>query len=510
MTKNTHDPANGHRPAENRARPRQLFEGLTDVCFALDSELRFTFWNPASEELVGIPEEAALGQSWPDLFPLDTECGKTAAEALRRVLLNRTTERSLLHYLRRGKRLCLDASAYPNPDGVTVIARDITERRHLEEAWQQEKEKAQRYLDIVGTIVVAIAADQTVSLINQAGCRLLGYSEAEIVGRNWFDHFLPEPVRRQVKQVFAQLTAGVVQPVEYVENAVLTRSGEERIIAWHNTLLKDPGGRISGTISSGDDITERQRAEAAFLKSEQRVRRLNENILNMVLVLSHDIRGPLVAMASILKLLLRGVYGKLDQSPANTVQDLLSRCVRLRGTAEDYLGKASIVGGALDMEREELDLRQDIIDAVLEELADEITRQEMVIDNRLGAIPAGSIAISANKTWLKAVYRNLFTNAVKYGGKGCTLSFGFELRESHYLLNVYNSGRPIAEEDREKLFVRFGRIGSSAGPTPDGVGLGLCLCREIILEHGGEIWYEARPDGSNFVFTISRENAGKA
>jgi signal transduction histidine kinase len=131
------------------------------------------------------------------------------------------------------------------------------------------------------------------------------------------------------------------------------------------------------------------------------------------------------------------------------------------------------------MEREELDLRQDIIDAVLEELADEITRQEMVIDNRLGAIPAGSIAISANKTWLKAVYRNLFTNAVKYGGKGCTLSFGFELRESHYLLNVYNSGRPIAEEDRDKLFVRFGRIGSSAGPTPDGVGLGLCLCRAI-------------------------------
>ena len=48
------------------------------------------------------------------------------------------------------------------------------------------------------------------------------------------------------------------------------------------------------------------------------------------------------------------------------------------------------------------------------------------------------------------------------------------------------------------------------GPTPDGVGLGLCLCREIILEHGGEIWYEARPDGSNFVFTISREDECEA
>ncbi len=92
------------------------------------------------------------------------------------------------------------------------------------------------------------------------------------------------------------------------------------------------------------------------------------------------------------------------------------------------------------------------------------------------------------------------------GAKGCTISFGFERRESHYRLNVYNSGRPIAEEDREKLFGGFERIEPLEGPTPDGAGLGLSLCREVIFEHGGEIWYAARPDGSNFMFTISTEN----
>jgi len=79
----------------------------------------------------------------------------------------------------------------------------------------------------------------------------------------------------------------------------------------------------------------------------------------------------------------------------------------------------------MEMEREVLDLRQDILDVVLEELADDITRREIVIDNRPGAIPSGSITISANKTWLKAVYRNLFTNAVKYGGKGVHHLFWF-------------------------------------------------------------------------------------
>jgi two-component system, OmpR family, phosphate regulon sensor histidine kinase PhoR len=510
MTGTTHDQTGSAWPVETRARRRQLFEGLTDVCFAMDADLRFTYWNKASEELVGIPEEEVLGKSWHDIFPPTTECVKTAAEAYRRVLLKRTSEGFIISHLGGGRRLFLDVNAYPNKHGVTVIARDITERRRAEEVLQQEKERAQRYLDIVGTMVVAIDADQTVSLINQAGCRLLGYREAQILGKNWFDHFLPEPLREHFRKVFVQLMAGIVEPVEYVENSVLTRSGEERTIAWHNRILKDKRGHITGTISSGDDITERKRAEAALFESEQRVRRLNEHILNMVMVLSHDIRGPLVAIASILKLMLRGAYGKLDQSLANTVQDLLSRCARLLGTAEDYLGKASIVGGSMEMEREVLDLRQDIIDAVLEELADDITRREIVIDNRLGAIPSGSIAISANKTWLKAVYRNLFTNAVKYGGKGCTISFGFEQCESHYRLNVYNSGNPIGEKDRAKIFSRFERLEPSEGPTPDGVGLGLCLCREIIREHGGEIWYEARPDGSNFVFTISREDPDEA
>jgi PAS domain S-box-containing protein len=510
MTGNTHDQMGSAGPVETRARRRQWFEELTDMCFAMDADLRFTFWNKASEKLVGIPEEEVLGKSWHDIFPPITECVRTATEAYRRVLLKRTSEGFIINHLGRGRRLCLGVSAYPSPHGVTVIARDITERRRVEEALQQEQEKAQRYLDIVGTMVVAIDTDQTVSLINQAGCRLLGYSEAQILGKNWFDHFLPGPVREHTRKVFVQSMAGIVEPVEYVENTILTRSGEERTIAWHNRILKDKMGRSTGAISSGDDITETKRAEATLLESEQRVRRLNEHILNMVMALSHDIRGPLVAIASILKLMLRGVYGKLDQSPANTVQELLSRCTRLLGIAEDYLGEASIVGGPMEMEREMLDLRQDIIDAVLDELADDITMREIVIDNRLGAIPAGSIPIRANKTWLKAVYRNLFINAVKYGGKGCTISFGFEQRESHYRLNVYNSGRPIAEGDREKIFDRFERIEPLEGATPDGVGLGLCLCREIILEHGGEIWYEARPDGSNFVFTISREDECEA
>jgi PAS domain S-box-containing protein len=370
------------------------------------------------------------------------------------------------------------------------------------EALQESEKRYRRLFESARDGILILDADTgKVVDVNPFLLQLLGYSYEAIWGQHIWELGVFKDIAAS-KDAFKALQDN--EYIRYDDLPLETLDGRPIAVEFvSNIYLVDNTKVIQCNIR---DITERKRG-AALLESEQRVRRLNEHILNMVMALSHDIRGPLVAIASILKLMLRGAYGKLDQNPANTVQDLLSRCARLLGTAEDYLGKASIVGGSMEMEREVLDLRQDIIDAVLEELADDITRREIFIDNRLGAIPSGSIAISANKTWLKAVYRNLFSNAVKYGGgKGSTISFGFEQRESHYRLNVYNSGRPISEEDREKIFDRFERIEPSEGSTPDGVGLGLSLCREIILEHGGEIWYEARPDGSNFVFTISKED----
>lgn len=141
------------------------------------------------------------------------------------------------------------------------IAADITELKRAEEALRLQKDMSQKYLDIAGVMFVAIGADQGVTLVNRKACDVLGYPAERVMGANWFDMFIPADVREDVRSVFGGMMREEVAAVEYFENTVLTASGDERLVAWHNTLLRNASGAITGTLSSGEDITERRKSE---------------------------------------------------------------------------------------------------------------------------------------------------------------------------------------------------------------------------------------------------------
>ena len=157
--------------------------------------------------------------------------------------------------------------------GYQSIGMDITERKQVEEALRQERNRARKILDIAGVMFVAIDAKGEVILVNQKGGAVLGYEQKEIIGKNWFDNFLPDNIKAQTKTGFNRLMAGEFEPIEYYENAVVTKFGEERIIAWHNTILTDDEGNIVGTLSSGEDITNQKRAEMALQEAYRIINR---------------------------------------------------------------------------------------------------------------------------------------------------------------------------------------------------------------------------------------------
>jgi len=161
---------------------------------------------------------------------------------------------------------------------VSELETSGSERSQAEEALREARDRAQNYLDVAGVIIVAINTKGEVTLINKKGCEVLGCKEQEVIGKNWFDNFLPPGIKQGVEAASQKLLVGEIKPVEYYENPILTKSGEERIIAWHNTVLRDKAGAIIGHLSSGEDITERRRAEEALRESEAKYRSLVTNV----------------------------------------------------------------------------------------------------------------------------------------------------------------------------------------------------------------------------------------
>lgn len=230
----------------------------------------------------------------------------------------------------------------------------------------------------------------------------------------------------------------------------------------------------------------------------------NEKILNMVKMMAHDVRGSLLSISATLKLLSRGHYGKIDEGAVNRIKELFSKISGLIGMTEEYLGRSFSVNDDLETKDDTLDLMKHILIPVLKELSSELKGHRLLIDHRLHAMSNKPISIRISRVWLKMVFRNLLKNAIKFGDPKGMIAIGFEDRGSSYQFNVYNSGNPIPEAYRKKLFTNFWENGNHDNEREgmNSTGLGLYLIKKVIQKLGGEIWYEAKDNGSNFAFSL--------
>jgi PAS domain S-box-containing protein len=148
--------------------------------------------------------------------------------------------------------------------GKEVLEKEIQKRtKELE----QEKQLVQKYLDIAGVMLVALDTTGRISMINQKGCQLLEVTEEDALGKNWFEHFLPEQIISEVTIVFNRLMADDLNFDENYETHVITSKGQILTIAFHNSVLKSTMGEIIGVLFSGEDITDRRHAEEKLKQS---------------------------------------------------------------------------------------------------------------------------------------------------------------------------------------------------------------------------------------------------
>ncbi len=255
--------------------------------------------NNAYCNLVGYSREELLSMNLADIEVL--ESSDQVEKHIQELLTSDWHRFETRHRHKDGTTIELEVSVNSlKQDGKHLFAfyRDITERKKAEQVLRHERDKAQKYLDVAGVIFVALDNRGNVTLINRKGCEVLGRKEEEIINKNWFDNFLPEGIKQRAKNTFEKLTKGELKSAAYYENPVLTKSGQQRQIAWHNIILTNENSKYIGTLSSGEDITERKAAIEALREKEETIRAFVETsrdwIWSIDLHANHTYSNPAV------------------------------------------------------------------------------------------------------------------------------------------------------------------------------------------------------------------------
>jgi len=254
---------------------------------------RFGIVNPALCELLGYSDGELHQVNWTDLTPPEF-AGRESA-AIEELLRAGVPQRYEMEYLRKdGSRVPVEMFLHRFPatgekiEYFYTFVTDITEQKRIKEAIKQERDRAEQYLNMAGVLLAVLDTNGKISLINRRGCEILGYPEEELLGRDWISTCLPEHVQDEVREVLSQVTRGDIAPVEYHENVIRRKDGQERMLAFHNTLLKDDDARVTGILFSGEDITDRKLAEDALHESEERFRNLIQNSSDMIAIIDRD------------------------------------------------------------------------------------------------------------------------------------------------------------------------------------------------------------------------------
>jgi PAS domain S-box-containing protein len=392
-------------------------------------------------------------------------------------------------------------SAYcPSPGHFVAVFANVTERVRAEEALRASEQRLRTLFETVNLIVLVLDGQGRVDYVNPYFLRLTGYTRDEAVGSEWFRQFLPEAQRPPMHAVFRELIERELHP--HYQNPVLTKAGEERMISWHNTVLRDPDGRAVGTLSVGEDITERLGLEDRFRQAQKM-----EAVGRLAGGVAHDFNNVLTAIFGYTDLL----EGELPPGPAhNDLEEIRAATTRAANLTRQLLAFS----------------RRQVLQPAVLNLNHVVENLQKMLPRLIGedvelrtALAPDLGNASADPGQIEQVIVNLAVNArdaMPTGGRltieTANADLSDEYAEGHQpvvpgryvMLAVSDTGIGMAPEIRGRIFEPF----FTTKDKGKGTGLGLSTVYGIVKQSGGYIWVYSEPaHGATFKIYLPRVDA---
>lgn len=472
---------------------RHMFENSTDPQSILDGP-RFVDCNRAKLELLSCPsKEEFLRRGLAGFSPEFQPDGRPSPVVGREVnerAFREGSARFVWAYLTcDGREILIDTQLtrmeFEGRLVLHAIARDVTAEERRRREVVRERDRARRYLDTAGTVLLALDTEGRITLLNQAGCRLLGLEENEAAGLPWFDTFVPEGRRALERERHLRLLGAADRALATGDCPVLTRGGATRSMLWRHTLVVAPDDGCRSTLSSGEDVTEKSALEDQ-LRHAETLNALGRFATGM----AHDVNNVLqvvgIAADSGVACITNptALRGHLDTILAATERgaSLTSRLLsfsRGQSLPVESLDPEQVVGG----------LRQ-----LLERLLGD--------DVQLCVETAPDLPrLQARPHQIEQIVMNLAANArdAMPGGGRLTISLarGEGMAGPELLLRVIDEGTGMSETTRQRALEPFF---STKGPG-EGTGLGLSVVTGIVDELRGRLRIDSQ-EGEGTTITI--------
>ena len=468
---------------------RETIDSITDGLAVLDRDWRYTLVSDRAAAIVGMRPEDMVGAYIWDLFPhaAGTRFHDGYHEAMATGVPVHFEE-----YYPAPLDLWLECHCYPSPDGLTVYFRDVSERRHAEQALRESTALLSAISDSSPDVIYAKDAQGRLRFANPATVALIGKPLEHILGRTDAELLAdPEAAREVMENDRRIMDSG---GGEELEELVPMPDGEHRIWLSMKIALSDTEGQVVGLLGISRDITDRKRAE-------QRLRDENHRKDEFLAMLAHELRNPLAPIVTGARLLELSAH---DEGRVRHAARIITRqAAHMTELVDDLLDVSRVTRGLITLEKEDIDLRQ--------VLAHAIEQARPLIDargHRLEAAPCSEpVFVHGDRTRLIQTVSNLLNNAAKYTPPGGRIVLALSLGETGVDISVADTGIGIAPALLPKVFDLFSQGERTPDRSQGGLGLGLALVKSIVAMHGGDVAArsEGSGKGSTFVITLPRQ-----
>jgi len=319
--------------------------------------------------------------------------------------------------------------------------------------------------------MIILDKHMNIKLANRKTAKVLGYEASVLMEKNWIDSFVPAEEKIRVRKQFNRLLEEEKGIPEYLENHIINRKGEKRLIRWRQTVLRDEEGEVGEIVVAGEDVTAQKETEEQLKKAHEELKTIDQVKKEFIGNISHELRTPMISLKGFSDLLNKERLGELNAEQKKAMESISRNSIFLHRLIESLFYANDTARNTIRYSCSCLDINK-MVKEILQDTSIQTREKgittETCLDDKV-------CEISGSYNHLRRVFLHLLDNAIKFCPADSTISITTLKKEDNIdICFEYVPGLPDTIEDNI----------SSLETIDKG---GLRMCREIIDTHKGEL-----------------------